>query len=168
MAGVAWRQGFVNIGAALLGGLNAAFGTLTSTDILRQLGNNAGGVPSCSAEIDLVADVGQFFQLIPAMPRRLASLTPTVWITAVGGTRSVAPNVSLGTNANANDYLNNQPLNAGILTQAANTRTLFGTAVSPTPILDLTTNGLRFKLESALTGITPIAKIRVVISAVVF
>jgi hypothetical protein len=169
-----WR-GFASIIDALLGNgatagsnkLPAAFTDLTVDEIVEQLGIPGAFIPICSAEIDLVASAGQFFELIPPTPRFLSMLTPSVWITAVGGTRSVAPNVSIGANANANDYLNNQALNAGILTQAINTRTLFGTAISPVPILDLTANGLRIKVESNLTGTVPVCRIRVIGSAAV-
>lgn len=157
-----FREGYTTVGNAIASYL--AGGTLPAE--FTELSGAGGLVAYCpvSDEIDLVAGVGNFYQVIPACPFKLVRLFSSVaWLTLVGGTRSVVGQVQMGANAAANDMAVAANTNAAVLTQAVDTlSTFFGSTVTPSPVLDLSTNGLRLKVVSAMTGTSPVCKVRLI------
>lgn len=115
-----------------------------------------------SENMDLVGGAGNFYSLIDPCPFYLVRLvSPSGWITSVGGTRSVVGTFQSGSNSAADDYGTAAAFNSAFLTQAANTlATLNINTVTPVPVLDLTTNGFRIKIVTAMTGTVPVCTVR--------
>lgn len=116
-----------------------------------------------SPEIDFTA-AGDTVLIPPISARLLLIQTFLLWLTQVGGTRSVAPNIQVGSNAAVNDFAAAQAAAAAILTQAANTRlTVLTGTVTPAVVPDLSAaSGLVFRVNTPLTGTSPVCKGRIV------
>lgn len=113
--------------------------------------------------IDLVGGTG-LHTIIAPTPRRLHRVAANWLLTTVGGTRSVLPAWTMGTNdPNYDDYVTSSTGASGLLTQAANTVvSSFGTAVNPLVVPDLTTSGLKLNITAGMTGAAPVCTARLV------
>lgn len=115
---------------------------------------------SYSAVIDL-ATTGVYV-LLPAIAARFRPIAFSWELESVGGTRSVAPTFSIGSNsASFDNAFASQAGAAGLLTQAAHTGGLAITQVSPNPLVDLTTSGLQLNVTAGMTGVAPVCTARV-------
>lgn len=140
-------------------------GVLSLADLAKLSSVPSGSLIALNAiseEMDLVNGAGTFYSMIPACPFYMVRLvSPSAWITVVGGTRSVVGTFQSGSNSAADDYGTAANFNAAFLTQEANTlATLNINTVTPVPVLDLTTNGFRLKVATAMTGTAPVCKAR--------
>jgi hypothetical protein len=129
-----------------------------------QLSNVSGpdgiALAAYSAVIDLTAAPAKYV-IFPAIARRFRPIAFSWELETVGGTRSVAPTLSLGGNdPNYNDSFASQVGNAGLLTQAAHTGGIPVTQILPNPIIDLTVSGFKLNITAAMTGAAPVCTAR--------
>lgn len=120
-------------------------------------------VMNYSSVIDLTTT--GVYAVIPAQAKRLfryPALGPLIWgLETVGGTRSTNITFSVGSNAPSYDNLYASATgNAALLTAGANTANSAGTAISPFPIVDLTTDGLKVNVTVGITGASPVCTAR--------
>jgi hypothetical protein len=121
----------------------------------------SGGVTHCawvSEVIDLT--VTGTYDLVPPMGYRFDRGAVGWEIKSTGGTISTSPTYSVGANAATyNDYLAAQT-SAGFTTQAAETIVSPGSFVTPTPVRDISANGLKVVVSVAATGVAPVLTAR--------
>ncbi|HET7485831.1 MAG TPA: hypothetical protein VFJ64_10725 [Solirubrobacterales bacterium] len=131
-----------------------AAGSLAAADFAK-LATVGAGNAICGVGYTQVVDLTTTgtYSIIPATPGRVRAIA-TVWeLKTVGGTRSVAPTLSIGTNSlNYNDFAASQAGSAQLLTQAAETWAGAITQISPAPALDISTNGLVLNVTAGATG----------------
>lgn len=98
------------------------------------------------------------YVVLPPIAGRLgrpgAAVGPGAWhIVAVGGTRSVAPTFSAGSNDATYDNVYASAVGSALLlSQAAATVVTAGSAVSPFPTVDMTASGFKVNVTAAATG----------------
>jgi hypothetical protein len=120
-----------------------------------------GGVVHCawvSEVIDLT--VTGTYDLVPPVGYRFDRGAVAWEIKSTGGTISTSPTYSVGANdATYNDYLAAQT-SAGFTTQAAETIVSPGSFVTPTPVRDISANGIKIVVSVAATGTSPVLTAR--------
>jgi hypothetical protein len=116
-----------------------------------------GGAP-----IDLVNGAGPTnYQIIAPRPRRILRINQSWYLVTVGGTRSVLPTYTIGTNAPNFDNVYASSTGAGnLLTGVAFQYVSVGTLASPIIAADLTTSGLVLRLSAGITGVAPVCTAR--------
>lgn len=149
----------------------ATAGTLSTVDFTK-LATVTAGSTLCGLAYSQVIDLTTTgtYVLIPAIAARIRLVVAMTWeLETVGGTRSVAPTLSVGGNDSTYDDLcASQTGAAGLLTQAAHTGGLAVTTVSPNPMVDLTTSGLKVKITAAMTGSSPVCTARLLVLYALF
>lgn len=116
-----------------------------------------------SAPIDFAGATGDF-EVIPPIPFRLDAVWGTVEVLTKSGTISTNPAFSLGTEASTFANFITAGVKTGFTTASANTIPYY--MFFTTNLVDLTANGLRLKLATAVTGVAPVLTTRVVLSGV--
>jgi hypothetical protein len=138
------------------GGIPAA--TSSAAGLMPSLGSSGSATFAFySAIIDLTTTAG-LVAIIPPMPLRLRNVVIGIEIKTSGGTLSVSPTFSLGTDATASDMSASQT-SATIITQAAET-IVSPTTIAPAPVPNLTTNGYRVNVTAPCTGSSPVLTAR--------
>jgi hypothetical protein len=100
------------------------------------------------------------YNLVPPVGYRFDRGAVAWEIKSTGGTISTSPTYSVGANASTyNDYLAAQT-SAGFTTQAAETIVSPGSFVTPTPVRDISVNGLKVVVSVAATGVDPVLTAR--------
>jgi hypothetical protein len=111
-----------------------------------------------TAPIDLT--VTGTYQVIPPVAKRFDRNTTAWEIKTKSGTISTNPTWQVGANAAVDNLLPSQTP-TGFTTNAVETSTAAATSfVTPTPFVDLTTNGLRIQVTVAATGTNPVLTAR--------
>jgi hypothetical protein len=120
------------------------------------------GLVAYSDVIDLVGGPTGAYVVLPPTAARLFTIFYGWELKTVGGTRSVAPTFSAGSNSTSFNNLFASQTVAAFTSQAAETVVL-PTLIGPIPTVDLTTSGLNVNVTALATGATPVLTARLVI-----